>query len=82
MVFVAPALRQEDYFISRLRTILQFNPRGVIVCQQSWKPDVELVPLARKGCRCRAVHTVQKGCRWRGRGVIGAEGVSLARKGV
>jgi len=37
---------QEDSFLPRLQAILELAPKGVIVCQQSWKPDVELVALA------------------------------------
>mmetsp|Transcript_46592 Transcript_46592/g.117154 ORF Transcript_46592/g.117154 Transcript_46592/m.117154 type:complete len:987 (-) Transcript_46592:64-3024(-) len=37
---------QEDSFLQRLQAMLELNPKGIIVCQQSWKPDVELVQLA------------------------------------
>lgn len=36
---------KEDYFIQRLEALLGYKPKGVIVCQQSWRPDVELVTL-------------------------------------
>mmetsp|Transcript_71979 Transcript_71979/g.153956 ORF Transcript_71979/g.153956 Transcript_71979/m.153956 type:complete len:988 (-) Transcript_71979:194-3157(-) len=36
---------REDCFLKRLKAILDLQPKGIIVCQQSWKPDVELVTL-------------------------------------
>lgn len=36
---------REDYFLQRLKGILNLRPRGLIVCQQSYRPDVELVTL-------------------------------------
>jgi alpha-tubulin suppressor-like RCC1 family protein/Ca2+-binding EF-hand superfamily protein len=36
---------KEDYFIQRLEALLGYKPKGIIVCQQSWRPDVELVTL-------------------------------------
>lgn len=36
---------KEDAFIQRLKKLLEARPKGIIVCQQSWKPDVELVKL-------------------------------------
>jgi len=34
---------REDYFLQRLRGVLGLHPKGVVVCQQSWRPDVELL---------------------------------------
>lgn len=36
---------KEDYFLPRLKGLLDLQPKGIIVCQQSWKPDVELLLL-------------------------------------
>mmetsp|Transcript_60167 Transcript_60167/g.169740 ORF Transcript_60167/g.169740 Transcript_60167/m.169740 type:complete len:985 (-) Transcript_60167:22-2976(-) len=36
---------KEDAFLPRLKAVLEVKPKGVIVCQQSWRPDVELVTL-------------------------------------
>lgn len=35
----------EDGFLPRLQAVVELGPKGVIVCQQSWRPDVELVML-------------------------------------
>jgi len=37
---------EEDTFMERLLGVLDLNPKGVVVCQQSYRPDVELIPLA------------------------------------
>jgi len=37
---------REDGFLPRLQAVVDMRPKGVIVCQQSWRPDVELVNLA------------------------------------
>mmetsp|Transcript_11313 Transcript_11313/g.34971 ORF Transcript_11313/g.34971 Transcript_11313/m.34971 type:complete len:940 (+) Transcript_11313:1-2820(+) len=36
---------REDGLLPRLRALLELRPRGVILCQQSWRPDVELLSL-------------------------------------
>jgi len=36
----------EDSFLERLHGLLELKPKGIIVCQQSWRPDVEMVTLA------------------------------------
>lgn len=36
---------REDAFLLRLRALLDCKPKGIIVIQQSWRPDVELVAL-------------------------------------
>mmetsp|Transcript_158016 Transcript_158016/g.291390 ORF Transcript_158016/g.291390 Transcript_158016/m.291390 type:complete len:979 (-) Transcript_158016:93-3029(-) len=40
---------KEDCFLQRLRAVLDLQPKGIIVCQQSWKPDVELLTLPEAG---------------------------------
>merc|ERR1719399_1524550 len=39
---------KEDYFIQRLKALLEYKPKGIIISQQSWRPDVELVMLQEK----------------------------------
>mmetsp|Transcript_67928 Transcript_67928/g.196699 ORF Transcript_67928/g.196699 Transcript_67928/m.196699 type:complete len:982 (+) Transcript_67928:42-2987(+) len=34
-----------DTFLPRLKAIIELQPKGVIVCQQSWRPDVEMTHL-------------------------------------
>jgi len=36
---------REDSFMPRLKAMVDLKPKGIIVCQQSYRPDVELVPL-------------------------------------
>merc|ERR1740123_1573003 len=36
---------QEDGFIRRLHAMVDLKPKGIIVCQQSWRPDDELVVM-------------------------------------
>lgn len=36
---------KDDYFLPRLKALLEYQPKGIIVCQQSWRPDVELITL-------------------------------------
>merc|ERR1712039_848448 len=36
---------REDGFLQRLQAVLALRPKAIIVCQQSWRPDVELVTL-------------------------------------
>lgn len=36
---------REDFFTQRLKAILDLRPKGVVICQQSWRPDVEMVTL-------------------------------------
>jgi len=36
---------REDCFLPRLKAVAALQPKGIIVCQQSWRPDVELVTL-------------------------------------
>jgi hypothetical protein len=38
----------EDVFLQRLRAVLDKQPKAVIISQQSWRPDVELVQLPEK----------------------------------
>jgi len=38
----------EDVFVQRLQAILHKRPKAVIISQQSWRPDVELVQLPGK----------------------------------
>merc|ERR1740121_1871171 len=36
---------REDSFMPRLKAMVDLKPKGIIVCQQSYRPDVELIPL-------------------------------------
>mmetsp|Transcript_98063 Transcript_98063/g.194124 ORF Transcript_98063/g.194124 Transcript_98063/m.194124 type:complete len:977 (+) Transcript_98063:155-3085(+) len=38
----------EDAFLQRLQAVLHRQPKAVIITQQSWRPDVELVELPEK----------------------------------
>jgi alpha-tubulin suppressor-like RCC1 family protein len=38
----------QDLFYSRLQAVLDFNPRGIIICHQSWRPDVEMIALPKE----------------------------------
>eukprot|EP00929_Paragymnodinium_shiwhaense_P115768 TRINITY_DN8484_c0_g1_i2.p1 TRINITY_DN8484_c0_g1~~TRINITY_DN8484_c0_g1_i2.p1 ORF type:complete len:985 (-),score=268.41 TRINITY_DN8484_c0_g1_i2:149-3103(-) len=36
-------LQREDGFHERLRGVVDLSPKGIVVCQQSWRPDVEFI---------------------------------------
>lgn len=36
---------REDSFLHRLKGMIDLHPKGIIVCQQSWRPDVAMVDL-------------------------------------
>jgi len=36
---------REDAFLTRLKGMVDLQPKAIIVCQQSWKPDVQMVDL-------------------------------------
>lgn len=36
---------REDTFMPRLQAMIELKPKGIIICQQSWRPDVELIML-------------------------------------
>lgn len=38
-------LIKEDTFLQRLAAVVEMKPKGIVICQQSWRPDVELVEL-------------------------------------
>mmetsp|Transcript_32621 Transcript_32621/g.68955 ORF Transcript_32621/g.68955 Transcript_32621/m.68955 type:complete len:436 (+) Transcript_32621:1-1308(+) len=37
---------REDAFVQRLQALLGFNPKAIIVAQQSWRPDPDFVDLS------------------------------------
>eukprot|EP00397_Hematodinium_sp_SG-2012_P011072 GEMP01011200.1.p1 GENE.GEMP01011200.1~~GEMP01011200.1.p1 ORF type:complete len:882 (+),score=193.95 GEMP01011200.1:89-2734(+) len=39
---------KEDLSLSRLKSLVALNPKGIIYCQPSWHPDCELIPPAGK----------------------------------
>jgi len=36
---------RDDSFFPRLKALLDLRPKGIVVCQQSWRPDVEIITL-------------------------------------
>mmetsp|Transcript_16041 Transcript_16041/g.37833 ORF Transcript_16041/g.37833 Transcript_16041/m.37833 type:complete len:999 (-) Transcript_16041:9-3005(-) len=36
---------QEDTFLKRLKAVLTLRPKAIVLSQQSWRPDVEFVPI-------------------------------------
>merc|ERR1719215_1265061 len=39
---------EEDSFLDRLGALIKLKPKALIVCQQSWRPDVEIVTLEKE----------------------------------
>jgi alpha-tubulin suppressor-like RCC1 family protein len=38
----------QDLFLSRLTNLLDLTPKAIIICHQSWRPDVEMVDIPKE----------------------------------